>query len=134
MYWIFYTENTTISVKPPLTFVTESNQLRIWVGIQWRADDLIFDFETYPNYQKLSKFTNKSTTGAQNLRLQLSFARRCISTLAPGRELTQAFPHIFIHEVFTFHLVNVHLARHPFPTQWNHSDFDMHVQSRGGSL
>ena len=39
-----------------------------WVGIQWRADDLIFDSETYPNYQKWSKFTNKSTTGAQNLR------------------------------------------------------------------
>ena len=42
--------------------------VRVWVGIQWRADDLIFDFETYPNYQKLSKFTNKSTTAAQNLR------------------------------------------------------------------
>ena len=25
-----------------------------WDGIQWRADDLIFDFETCPNYQKLS--------------------------------------------------------------------------------
>ena len=24
-----------------------------WVGIQWRADDLLFDFETCPNYQKL---------------------------------------------------------------------------------
>ena len=23
------------------------------VGIQWRADDLLFDFETCPNYQKL---------------------------------------------------------------------------------
>ena len=37
-------------------------------GINWHADDLIFDFETYPNYQKLSKFTNKSTTAAHNLR------------------------------------------------------------------
>ena len=25
----------------------------LWVGIQWRADDLLFDFETCPNYQKL---------------------------------------------------------------------------------
>ena len=23
------------------------------VGIQWRADDLLFDFETCPNYQKV---------------------------------------------------------------------------------
>ena len=37
------------------------------VGIQWRADDILFDFETYPNYQKLSKFSTKSTTAAQNL-------------------------------------------------------------------
>ena len=36
MYWNFYTENTTISVKPPLTFVTESNQLRIWKPILTR--------------------------------------------------------------------------------------------------
>ena len=25
----------------------------LWVGIQWLADDLLFDFETCPNYQKL---------------------------------------------------------------------------------
>ena len=25
------------------------------VGIQWRADDLLFDFGTCPNYKKLSK-------------------------------------------------------------------------------
>ena len=25
----------------------------LWVGIQWRADDLLFDFVTCPNYQKL---------------------------------------------------------------------------------
>ena len=36
-------------------------------GIPWRADDLIFDFETCPNYQKWSKFSNKSTTAMQNL-------------------------------------------------------------------
>ena len=29
-------------------------KVQYWVGIQWRADDLIFDFETCPNYQKLS--------------------------------------------------------------------------------
>lgn len=27
------------------------------VGIQWRADFMTSDFETYPNYQKLFKFT-----------------------------------------------------------------------------
>ena len=26
---------------------------RFWVGIQWRADVLLFDFETCSNYQKL---------------------------------------------------------------------------------
>ena len=39
-----------------------------WVGIHWRADDLLFAFDTYPNYQKFSKFSTKSTTAAQNLR------------------------------------------------------------------
>ena len=29
-------------------------RVRFWVGIQWRADDLIFDFDTCPNHQKLS--------------------------------------------------------------------------------
>ena len=44
-----------------------ANGAAFWVGIQWRADDLIFDFETYPDYQKLSKFTNKSTTAAHTV-------------------------------------------------------------------
>ena len=26
---------------------------KTWVGIQWRADDVLFDFEICPNYQKL---------------------------------------------------------------------------------
>ena len=32
-----------------------SAKLVSWVGIQWGADDLLFDFETCPNYQKLPK-------------------------------------------------------------------------------
>ena len=44
------------------------NEQRGWVGIQWRKDDLSFDFQTYPNYQKLQKISNKTTTAAQNLR------------------------------------------------------------------
>ena len=28
-------------------------ELQVWVGIQWRADGLLFDFVTCPNYQKL---------------------------------------------------------------------------------
>ena len=42
--------------------------LPVRVGIQWRADNLLFDFQTYPNYQKLTKFSIKSTTAAQILR------------------------------------------------------------------
>ena len=30
--------------------------LWIGVGLQWRADDLLFDFQTYANYLKLPKF------------------------------------------------------------------------------
>ena len=50
-------------------------QTDLWVRIQWRSGDLLFDFQTYPNYQKLPQFTNKSTTATQNLRAHISFAR-----------------------------------------------------------
>ena len=40
-----------------------------------RADDLIYDFQIYPNYQKLPKFSNKSTTAEQNMRAKISSAR-----------------------------------------------------------
>ena len=40
---------------------------RIWVGILWRADDLLFDFQTCPKYQKLPTFKNKAATATQNL-------------------------------------------------------------------
>ena len=68
--------NATSKEKIPLpishqrddTNVMSANFLEFRVGIQWRAHNLLFDFQTYPNYQKVTKFINKSTIAAQNLR------------------------------------------------------------------
>ena len=40
----------------------------IGLVLGWDSMAHIFDFETYPNYQKWSKFSNKFMTAAENLR------------------------------------------------------------------
>ena len=56
-------------------FISLAVVIHTWGGIQWRADLSTIDFKTYPNYQKLIKFTVKSPAAAQILRAHIASAR-----------------------------------------------------------
>ena len=61
------------SVMEQQNMTDYSPRLLSRVGIQWRADDLLFDFETCPNYQKIPQIVT-------DLRQPCKIYNRCVKS------------------------------------------------------